>query len=161
MGMVSLYQLIGPRAIDETRSVVILEDGELPKDSYAFMEFYCDDGECDCRRVIFQVWRESKPGKIWAAITYGWETPEYYASWSRWARGADAEEMATATLEPLSPQTKLAPALLRLFKDVLQSDAAYVERLKRHYHEACPQRGVVRATRPKGKEWFKRKGRNR
>jgi hypothetical protein len=43
-----------------------------------------------------------------------------------------AAEATGATLDPLNPQTKYSPALLRLFEAVLQ-DPAYVERLKRHY----------------------------
>jgi hypothetical protein len=142
MAMVPLYRLIGKRAGAETRSVTVPAGGAygLPGGSYGFVEFYCDDRKCDCRRVIFQVWREDTKAKIWATITYGWDTPEYYARWSGCGAGIEAEEMASATLEPLSPQTELSGALLNLFREVLLEDADYVARLKRHYREACPRR---------------------
>jgi len=36
-------------------------------------------------------------------------------------------------LNSLSPQSRLAPTLLQLAGDVLLTDPAYVERIKRHY----------------------------
>ena len=134
-----------------TRSIILPKGTELPADEYAFMEFYCDDPKCDCRRVIFQVWRKSTGTKVWATITYGWETPEYYAKWSH-GPGLDPAEMASAVLEQISPQTELSEDLLELCKDLLLSDDKYVARLKRHYHEACPGRitgpGKVREAYP-------------
>ena len=49
--MVPFYAIVGARAIEETRSVVVDAFGQLPTDSYAFMEFYCTDRKCDCRRT--------------------------------------------------------------------------------------------------------------
>jgi hypothetical protein len=141
MAVRAFYQIVGERAIRETRSVTVPKGMKLPAGSYGFIEFFCDDPTCDCRRVIFQVWREDTPGKIWATITYGWDTPEYYAQWSHCGKGADADEMASATLEQISPQSELSFALLDLFKAVLLPNAEYVARLKRHYLEACPGRG--------------------
>lgn len=42
----------------ETRSIMVLEDAELPKDHYLLMELYCDEPECDCRRVMFYIFSE-------------------------------------------------------------------------------------------------------
>jgi hypothetical protein len=140
MAMRSFYQIVGQRALRETRCAVIPEGMELPAGKYAFMEWFCDDPACDCRRVIIQVWREDTETKIWATLTYGWDTPAYYAQWSHCGMGAQAEEMATATLEQISPQTEFSHALLDVFKNVLLQDADYVARLKRHYQEACPSR---------------------
>ena len=140
MAVVPFYRVVGDRAIRETRSVQVTAGWGLPADSYGFIECYCTDPKCDCRRVIFHVWSEGAPGKVWAMITYGWETAEYYEKWSSWARGEDAEKMASARLDPMGPRTERADALLELFKDVLLMDADYVARLKRHYREACPER---------------------
>jgi len=41
--------------------------------------------------------------------------------------------MKGPALNPLSPATELAPALLGLVRDVLLKDPEYVERIKRHY----------------------------
>ena len=150
MAVVPFYQIVGQRASRETRSVTVPEGLALPAGSYAFIEFYCNDPKCDCRRVIFQVCREDTGGKIWATISYGWGTAEYYAKRCGWLKGAKAELMASAMLEPLSPQTELSAELLDMFTDVLLQDDDYVARLKRHYQQACPGRvsgepGAVRA----------------
>jgi hypothetical protein len=147
MAMRPFFDLVDRRhAHEETRSISLPEGTELPADEYAFIEFYCDDPKCDCRRVIFQVWRKSTRNKVWATITYGWETPEYYAQWSHGPGLVDPSEMASAVLEQISPQTELSAHLLQLCKNLLLSDENYVARLKRHYHEACPGRKSL--TRP-------------
>lgn len=153
MAMIPFYTVARQHALDETRSINVMSGkGPLPHDSYAFMEFYCDDPTCDCRRVIFQVWRESTGHKVWATITYGWEAPAYYAKWSHAAPGPLANEMAGATLEQLSPQTELSATLLDLCRDVLLSDEAYVARLKRHYQETRAAQGEIALPRnPSGR----------
>ena len=132
MPLVSFYSKVGKkRAFEEMRTVIVVEGTSLPPGPYGFLEFYCDEVACDCRRVLFHVIRPDTAEKVWATINFGWETPEYYRKWSR---GGDmANEMASASLDPLGPQTKHAPELLRLFKEYAQSDAAYVARLKKHY----------------------------
>jgi hypothetical protein len=115
----------------ETRSAKIAQQGDLPEGEYGFLEFYCDEPGCDCRRVMIQVWRpETGRGKVWATIGYGWESPDFYRNWSR--AGCDPIEMKGPSLDPLNPQTQYSAALLDLFRLVLES-GEYVERLKRHY----------------------------
>ncbi len=115
---------------DEYRSLTIHRDGELPAGEYAFVEFYCADPKCDCRRVsIAVVAPEVRSGPL-ATLSYGWEKPAFYRKWSRVP--IDANEMAGASLNPLAPQSKYSETLLRLFEDLVLTEA-YVERLKRHY----------------------------
>ena len=85
---------------------------------------------CDCRRVMIDVLRpETGWDKIWATIGYGWESLDFYR---KWGGAGDPIEMKGPYLDPLNPQTNYAPALLNLFRFLLQS-TKYVERLKRHY----------------------------
>jgi hypothetical protein len=80
---------------------------------------------------MIQVLRpESGWRKVLATIGYGWESPDFYRRWSQ--SGSDPVEMAGPSLDPLNPQTQYSPALLDLFRFLLES-AEYVERLKRHY----------------------------
>jgi hypothetical protein len=153
MAMIPFFAVAGRRAADETRSIIIPDAGGcLPPDSYGFLEFYCDDPRCDCRRVIFQVWRQSTGNKIWATITYGWESPDYYAKWCHCGPGSLADEMAGAALEQISPQTELSADLLAIFREILLADDAYVARLKRHYQEArAAGREITRVRNPSGK----------
>jgi hypothetical protein len=67
--------------------------------------------------------------KIWATISYGWESPDFYQKWSA---ASDPIEMQGPCLDSLNAQTACSSVLLDLFRIVLQSPD-YVERLKRHY----------------------------
>ena len=103
---------------------------DLPDGEYGFLELYCDDDQCDCRRVLIQVIAKSDPTKPWATINYGWESEAFY--YQRLRDSELAKACTRPTLDPLNPQSKYAPALLRLFGEVVQ-DKAYVHRLQRHY----------------------------
>lgn len=115
----------------ETRSVTVTQQDDLPHGEYGFLEFYCDEPGCDCRRVIISVLRpETGWNTIWATIGYGWESLDFYRKWSK--ASSDPVEMKGPYLDPLNPQTMYSPALLNLFRFILQSPG-YVKRLKRHY----------------------------
>jgi hypothetical protein len=115
----------------ETRSVTVSQQQDLPDGDYGFLELYCDEPGCDCRRVTILVLRpETGWSKIWATIGYGWESLDFYGAWG--GAHSDPIEMQGPYLDPLNVQTKYSPALLNLFRVLLQS-TDYVERLKRHY----------------------------
>jgi hypothetical protein len=115
----------------ETRTVKVPDRPDLPGGEYGFMEFYCNEPGCDCRRVTIRVMRpETGWGKIWATIGYGWEGPDFYRKWG--GPTEDPIEMKGPYLDPINPQTEYSPALLDLFRFLIQSPD-YVERLARHY----------------------------
>ena len=115
----------------ETKSAKILDPQDLPVGEYGFFEFYCDEPGCDCRRVtIFVLRPETGWSKVWATITYGWETLDFYREWG--GEHSDPVEMKGPDLDILNRQSEYSPALLRLFESLIESPA-YVERLKRHY----------------------------
>jgi hypothetical protein len=116
----------------ETRNLILSGGDEwLPADTYGFFEMYCDEPGCDCRRVFFMVAGKRRREPL-AIVSYGWESRGFY---ERWTNGApiDPKIMQGPILDPGSPQSKYAPALLELVDEVLLADAAYIERLKRHY----------------------------
>lgn len=120
-------------AEEETRTLTVFGDAELPPDRYVLMELYCDEPGCDCRRVMFNVFSDRRKRFV-AVIAYGWESEGYYRNWARAA--ADEEilrEMKGPVLNRLSPQSPLAPALLEMVEGVVLRDPDYIERLKRHY----------------------------
>ncbi len=128
--MVPFFTRFRDLASKETRSVIVRGMPNLPDGEYDFVEFYCDEPDCDCRRVLIDVITPASGSKIWATINYGWESLEFYEKWMH--NKEAARESYGATLDLLNPQTKYSEALLQLFICVLQ-DEAYVERLKRHY----------------------------
>jgi hypothetical protein len=117
----------------ETRvAIVPFTQGHTPVGRYAFIEHYCEETDCDCRRVLIEVVEESTPERHLATINFGWESAAFYAK----KLGDDFEaaaEIRAGSLDPLNPQSKLAEPLLALFQQIVRSDQAYVERLARHY----------------------------
>ena len=39
----------------ETRALTIINNPELPSDTYGLVESYCDESDCDCRRVFLTI----------------------------------------------------------------------------------------------------------
>lgn len=118
----------------ETRTLTILPGAttSLPAGDYGFLEMFCDEPGCDCRRVFFSV-LSSVRQKVEAVVAWGWENTDFYAAWMK-----DDDPQVVASLKgPVlnlgSPATALAPALLELTRTVLLQDIHYVERIKRHY----------------------------
>jgi hypothetical protein len=126
------YELFKEIAMKETRSITIHNNPRLPDDDYGFLELYCNDENCDCRRVFFNV-ISHKRGEVVAVIAYGWEDSAFYIRWYRQNDPSVIHEMQGPILNPGSNQSELAPALLKLVRDTLLKDPAYIERLKRHY----------------------------
>ena len=57
-------------AKNETRSLIIHSDPELPDDKYTFIEAYCDEQNCDCRRVFFNVFSDNTKKICKFSITF-------------------------------------------------------------------------------------------
>lgn len=118
----------------ETRSIKVMPDSGtgLPADEYGFLEMYCDERGCDCRRVFFYVISASRK-KTEAVVAWGWEETDFYAKWMKDDDPEILAELKGPILNAGSPRTELAPAILELVRKVLLVDAAYIERIKRHY----------------------------
>ena len=115
----------------ETRSVLVTGREDLPDGDYGFIELYCDEPGCDCRRVMIDVLRQDTGWKkIWATINYGWESVDFYRKWG--GPFADPVQMKGPFLDPLNPQSQYSPALLNLFRFLLRSPD-YVQRISKHY----------------------------
>ena len=133
MPYTSFHHYFPEVAKEETRTLTTFrQDYVVPSGSYGLLEMYCDDPGCDCRRVFLEVY-DWEGRKSMAFIAYGWEGKEFYRNWFR---GGDPEvirDLQGPVLNNGSPQSKFAPAFLKMVKDVVLSDPAYIERLKRHY----------------------------
>jgi hypothetical protein len=151
MAMVPFYTRFRDLAFKEMRSATIRGMPGLPDGDYGFLELYCDEPSCDCRRVLVDVVTPTSGSKIWATINYGWECLEFYEKWMH--NKETARESYGATLDPLNSQSEYSYALLRIFNNLLQ-DKAYAERLKRHYQlfKADLQKNHWPVARPKKKK---------
>ena len=133
MPYASLFGEFPDIAERETRTITLTKARHsLPVDSYAFVELYCDERGCDCRRVFFNVYSPSSNEAL-AVIAYGWESRDYYIKWMGDDDSLVIDSLMGPTLNMMSPQTALAMPLLSLFRELLLADPAYMQRIKRHY----------------------------
>lgn len=89
----------------ETKSAMVMPGQDLPAGNYGFLELYCNEPGCDCRRAIIQVLRpETGWSEVWATISYGWESQEFYRS----KVGDDSDERGPY-LDPLNSQASTQP----------------------------------------------------
>ena len=125
------YERFPEIAEKETRTIIAINDPDLPDGEYGLVEAYCNEPNCDCRRVFFNVYWWQKR-KVVAVIAYGWESREYYIEWFGNDDPRIIPDLQGPVLNLGSPQSKLAPKLLERIKYVVQ-DESYVARIKRHY----------------------------
>ncbi|MHB1306471.1 MAG: DUF1186 domain-containing protein [Limisphaerales bacterium] len=131
--MTPFYTRFPELAARDTRCMHVLNPGgPLPVGEYGFVELYCDDPGCDCRRVLLQVVESQAPRTSLATINFGWESAAFYTRWSHGDIEAGCE-ITRASLDPLQPQSKYADVLLDFFRGQMMTDPEYVARLARHY----------------------------
>ena len=106
-------------------------ESALPADEYIYLEFSCEDLECDCRRVFLQVIAKGQPGKVFASISYGWEKESFYRKRMPWDPD-EAKGTVQGELDPLNEQSEFSEVFLDLFQRVVL-DEPYRLRLRRHY----------------------------
>jgi hypothetical protein len=115
----------------ETRHLHTRNHPVLPDGRYGFVELFCDDPQCDCRRAMINVYDDSVPMRHLATINYGWESLDFYIKWMH-GNVARAQEAQGAWLDPLNPQSVYSDELLEQFRMMLE-DRAYAARIQRHY----------------------------
>jgi hypothetical protein len=113
----------------ETRCIILPEESKykLPRGEYFFVESYCNDPDCDCRRVFLNVVHNND---IIATIGFGWEPLSHY---NGWMDKEHAKDLKGPVLQTEGTNTKYAKEVLKLFKDFLLEDDIYIKRLKQHY----------------------------
>ena len=112
----------------ETKSVMVFENNDygLPPDNYMFVELFCNDKKCDCRRVFFEVFSE-KRNKSEAVICWGWENRDFYKKWLGYYDKDMITELIGPALNAGSQQSELAPVLLKAFTELFLTDFAYCD----------------------------------
>ena len=116
----------------EARSIISIDNPELPEGVYALFESYCDEKECDCRRVFFDVYSKTRNESV-AVIAYGWENLDFYKNWLTDKDPKMIKELKGPILNLWSHQSELAPVLLKKMRFILK-DRVYIQKIKRHYH---------------------------
>ena len=150
----SLFHTRFPEVAEsETRTVTVIDPSSfnLPPAHYSFLEMFCDEPGCDCRRVFFSV-VSSLQNDIKAVIAWGWEDQTFYRKWMGSNDPHEIKDLMGPVLNLASPQSDQAPALLELFQRVLLQDSGYIERVKQHYamfRETVDRKTPKKVTRKK------------
>ena len=139
-----------PRIFDRDAKIFAVSDptGGLPIGEYVFLDHYCNNPFCDCRRVMFRV-VEYKSYETLAYIHYGWESEEFYRKLS--GSRHVAHRGRTAVLDPDREQSELAPALLKHFQKFIRRNEAFVGQLREHYEMF--KRAVTKSSGVKGRNY--------
>jgi hypothetical protein len=113
------YQQIFPKKVEPTMTLTLSKKvGRVPKGSYTFIECYCTDPACDCRRVTLLVVNEKAQQK--AAISFGFEP---------------GEPMSGPYLDDFQKQAPYAEELIQFFVDAINGDSDWLESMYRQYRE--------------------------
>jgi hypothetical protein len=134
--MTPLHSLLPDLASREVRCLYVQAPpgaslAGLPAGEYAFLELYCNDLPCDCRRVFIQVIERNQPGKVFASINFGWEREAFYRKRLPWDPNA-SRAIVRGSLDPLNEQSEYSEELLAIFKRQVL-DEPYRLRLRRHW----------------------------
>jgi hypothetical protein len=128
MPFVPFYALCPEDAVRETRSV------HAQSGIYSFVEPFCDEPGCDCRRAYFEVFKNDKGGRL-ATLTWGWEPPAFYRNWASFPLSKeDLRELTGPALARMAVQSPIAPELLDMLCEMLKDDE-YRNRVIRHYRQ--------------------------
>jgi len=133
MPFAQLYSLLPEVAKRETRGIYSPRPDGTPGDGFAFVEMFCNEPDCDCRRVVFEVFQTGNTTVPVATLTYGWEPESFYREWAGFPmEPGDIEELKGPALMRLAPQSVLADRTLDLLRELL-ADEGYVGRIVEHY----------------------------
>lgn len=120
-------EILGPEC--QVRTVVIADAPYLPSGEYTFIDTYCGDNTCDCRRTIIQIFHDKK---LVSVVSFGWESPKFYLRWLNSTKDRKlADEMSGLTIDFSSPDLVSPKGILLLVNHLL--DEKWISMLKENY----------------------------
>ncbi len=135
--MIPFHTLCPEVAQREIRCIHLEPEPGVPVSSglsageYGFLEFYCEDLNCDCRRVFIKVIARHRQDQVLASINYGWEEESFYRK--RMPHDLEApRQIVQGSLDPINTQSGQSQELLELFQQHVL-DEPYRRRLQQHY----------------------------
>jgi uncharacterized protein YecA (UPF0149 family) len=101
----------------------------LPSGEYAFLDTYCTNNTCDCRKTIIQIFHENKHV---STVSYGWESPNFYLRWLKSTKDRKlAKEMSGVSIDYSSPDLVSSDAIILFINRLL--DEKWISMLKENY----------------------------
>ncbi|WPL15637.1 hypothetical protein Thiowin_00543 [Thiorhodovibrio winogradskyi] len=126
MEFIPAGEIIGER--HQVRSVRIEQSPQLPDGEYAFIDMYCSDPNCDCRKTMIHVLHN---GQHVSTINYGWESKSFYAKWMNDSKeNSPFPPMHGASIDLTSPNRVSADGILGLFNHLLSD--VWIAKFKQH-----------------------------
>ena len=128
---VPFFELFPYEAEMNTRKIFLSKDIHgLSRGAYLFVENYCVDKKCDCRKVMINVVQMGDEPVILGTVGFGWEDEAYYIKWI--GDKDNGRLMVGAYLEPGGIQTSYAQNCFKLVKNSLK-DSHYIDLIKERY----------------------------
>jgi len=113
----------------QVRTVGLRDSRQLPDGDYRFVDAYCTDPSCDCRKTMILVYRNDDHV---STINFGWESTAFYREWM----GDSSEDdmsvpMSGASIDITSPDGVSPRGMLAFFQALL--DENWIAKFKEHY----------------------------
>lgn len=121
--MIAPLAVFEPDLAVEQATITVRGDADISDGDYGFVELYCTDPGCDCRRVSLQVIAGHEAGIV-ASISHAFEGGDLHPKLGR------------TFVDPLQIQGKAAQAWLPIVEQLLdEEDGSWNSQLEAHYHE--------------------------
>ena len=127
MEFIAAGEIIGEA--HQVRTVGLKGRRQMPDGNYRFIDMYCIDPSCDCRKTMIQVFLDDVHV---STINYGWEPEAYYREWLGFPEDEVAYTvMSGASIDITSPNKVSPGGMLAFFNSLL--DDRWLGKLKSHY----------------------------
>lgn len=119
------------------RTVTIYDEPRLPDGEYTFVDLYCTDKGCDCRKTIIQIFHENRHV---STVDYGWEDPQYYFKWLKASKDDEmAQDMSGLSIDFMSPDLVSTEGILALVEHLMDESLLY-EHMQKQWDKPLPER---------------------
>jgi hypothetical protein len=133
MDFVPAGEIIGQK--HQIRTVGLRKSPHLPDGDYTFVDTYCIDPSCDCRRTLIQILLN---GVHVSTIGYGWESQKFYKNWMGVESNEDyMPDLHGATVDMSSPNKVSPNSILSFFNTLL--DDKWIAVFKKNYNAVKKQ----------------------
>jgi hypothetical protein len=113
------YSIIFPEKEEPVMALQLdRKSGKIPKGAYGFIEFYCTDPGCDCRRTSLFVLNDKMQQK--AVISMGFDPDD---------------DLVGPFLDDVHQQSPYAGQLLDIFVELINEHPEFLDAMHRHYRE--------------------------
>ena len=142
MSMIPYHSLLEVSESDLVTSFQVADNCRgMPNGKYAFVPYYCNRTNCDCREVWVEVilTEISDDGQIrflgesLAFIDYGWEKREFYAGSQ--TGSSNLIDFPGAYLDVENSPSEHARTILEVFKYTIQNNDDFRSRLEEQYYD--------------------------